>query len=85
MGLTYDGLTDTLTASTRNGSTLSIHDKDDLLGVLLERPQEDVVHNPSLSTRTLGSGVPGYRRWTWERLVNSSIMGFMQARMYVGE
>lgn len=81
LGLTYDGNKDTLTASTRNGATLSIHTKDDLLNALLKGAKDKRLTPGSAS---VGEGVPGLRRWSWESLVNSSIAGFMQSRMYQG-
>ena len=64
LGLTYDGVADTLTASTRNGSTLSIHTKDDLLSVLLS---PDVVLRGSIQLHKddpSGRPVPGVRAWS---------------------
>jgi hypothetical protein len=39
LGLVYDGLKDTLSAQTRNGSTLSLSDKEEFLRAYFEREE----------------------------------------------
>jgi len=73
LGLTYDGIKNELRASTRKGSTL-LYDKHGLvLGKLEEwdRLAEDYPNN-----------LKG--EYTWEELIKSKLLGFIQSRLYQG-
>jgi len=59
LGLTYDGERDTLTASTREGSTLSIHTKDELLNALLIGSKD---RRLTPGSSRIGEGIRGLRR-----------------------
>jgi hypothetical protein len=71
LGLEYDGPTDRLYASTRNGSRLELRDKDQLIKACLER------EGPTSTTSRTSP-------YSWNRFLASRIAGFMQSRLYSG-
>jgi hypothetical protein len=70
LGLEYDGPSNRLYASTRNGSRLELKDKESLIKAFLER--EDPY--PTRSSER-----------SWVKFLTSKIAGFMQSRLYAGE
>jgi len=69
LGLEYDGKTDTLKGATRKGSTL-IYDKEELIKAKINADS--------------GQRQPEVNENTWELLLRSKIMGFVQSRLYQG-
>lgn len=76
LGLTYDGTTDKLKASTRKGAEL-VFDKQDLVMAVKARERQTAIStSPGDVKSTEGSA------FSWREFVTSSISGFIQSRLY---
>jgi len=99
LGLTYDGVANTLTASTRKGSTLK-YDKEDLVTTFEAAHQlkldgiQITEHNLQLMIdhiqtqgdydESWGAGGANKTVKGWEDLIKSKLWGWIQSRLYAG-
>lgn len=81
LGLTYFHEVDKLGGTTRNSSTPMLFDKHDLVKAIKHRDREDGLMSPILA-HDLPKNNWGVK---WKDFIFSSVLGFIQSRLYEGE